>query len=94
VALIILHQFSSGNYLLFYNEVKNKNMNFGLIKRDTENINSTAKQFAEIEKIIIFGSRAKGTNKKGSNVDLALKGKNISRKAVNRFRAILNIVKV
>ncbi|WP_442765013.1 nucleotidyltransferase family protein [Sulfurospirillum cavolei] len=34
-------------------------------------------QFDAIEEVILFGSRARGTHKKASDVDLAIKGKNI-----------------
>ena len=34
--------------------------------------------FAEIESVILFGSRAKGTHKKGSDVDLVISGEALS----------------
>lgn len=65
-------------------------MNFDLNKLDKKDIESALKNFPEIEKAIIFGSRAMGNNKKGSDVDLAISGKNISEKTVLRLRAMLN----
>jgi predicted nucleotidyltransferase len=46
----------------------------GLLARDQALILSAIKMFPEIEQVILFGSRAKGTYKKGSDVDLAIKG--------------------
>ncbi len=51
------------------------NETFGLRKKDLENIISILKKYTEIEEAIVFGSRAKGNYKNGSDVDIALKGK-------------------
>ena len=42
-------------------------MNFGLEQRDIDNIQNALVQFPEIEQALIFGSRAKGNSKPGSN---------------------------
>ncbi len=42
--------------------------------------------FPEIEEAIIFGSRAMGNYKKGSDIDLALKGDRVSRATLNKLR--------
>lgn len=44
---------------------------FGLID---ESMKWAIKVFPEIEEVIIFGSRAKGTNKPRSDIDFAIKG--------------------
>jgi len=44
----------------------------------------------EICDIIIFGPRAKGNFKKGSDIDLAIKGKNISFELVAGLKTIFN----
>ena len=51
---------------------------FGLLEKDIKYIIDTLSKFPEIEKGIIFGSRAIGNYKKGSDIDLALIGKNIT----------------
>jgi predicted nucleotidyltransferase len=51
---------------------------FGLIDSDIEYLKSVFSSFNSIEQVIIFGSRAKGNYKNGSDVDIALKGKNIT----------------
>ena len=65
-------------------------MNHGLQKRDIENIVKASGELPEIEEVILFGSRAKGTHKKASDVDMAIKGKDISEKTVKRLSARLN----
>ncbi|WP_204226487.1 nucleotidyltransferase domain-containing protein [Clostridium botulinum] len=53
---------------------------FGLLERDIKYINEVLDKFEEIEKAIIFGSRAMGNYKKGSDVDIAIIGKNVTNK--------------
>lgn len=53
-------------------------MNFGLKQSDIEYIVDVIKKFPEIEKAVIFGSRAKGNHKAGSDVDIAIYGENIT----------------
>jgi predicted nucleotidyltransferase len=65
-------------------------MKFGLLKRDFEYINKAINNFSDIKKVIIFGSRAMGNFKKGSDVDLALIGENINRETVVRLSGLLN----
>jgi len=53
-------------------------MNFGLRESDLAYIIHVLKDFREIEKAVIFGSRAKGNFKPGSDVDIAVYGENIT----------------
>jgi predicted nucleotidyltransferase len=53
-------------------------MNFGLSNKQYEQINSLLCANLEIESVVIYGSRAKGTHKPYSDVDLTIIGKNIS----------------
>jgi predicted nucleotidyltransferase len=49
------------------------------LKEDTlEQIINVFARIPKIEEVIIFGSRAMGTHRKGSDIDLALKGKDIN----------------
>lgn len=52
--------------------------NFGLSTNDINKINSIFKQYPEINEVLIFGSRAKGNFRDNSDIDLAIKGKNVS----------------
>ncbi len=65
-------------------------MKFGLRQRDIKNIQKAVKDFPEIEKVIIFGSRAMGNYKNGSDIDIAIKGHKISRQITTRFTGMLN----
>jgi predicted nucleotidyltransferase len=64
-------------------------MKYGLRSDDMEYIISSLSKFSEIEKASIFGSRAKGNNKPGSDVDIALYGKKVSFDTVSRLHSIL-----
>ena len=67
-----------------------KTIEFGLLKRDLDFIIRALNQFPEVEKATIFGSRAMGNYKRGSDIDLAISGKNINYKTVTRLSSILN----
>lgn len=47
--------------------------NFGLSEKVKKEISGFAKLYG-VEKVILFGSRARGTNSKRSDIDLAVKG--------------------
>lgn len=64
-------------------------MNSGLRDEDLNNIITIMQQFSEIEKAAIFGSRAKGNYKPGSDVDIAIWGNDISFSTLSRLHAIL-----
>lgn len=51
-----------------------KHNDFGLAEEATKWIIRVIKVFPEIDEVIIFGSRAKGTNEPGSDIDFAIKG--------------------
>lgn len=63
---------------------------YGLLDRDFKYIKEAIKNYSEIDEVIIFGSRAMGNHKKGSDVDIALKGMDVSRKTVIRLADDLN----
>lgn len=51
---------------------------FGLTDKDLQFIVEVMKDYPQIDEAIIFGSRALQTYRKGSDIDLALKGKDIA----------------
>lgn len=65
---------------------------FGLLDRDIKYINEALRKFEEVEKAVIFGSRAMGNYKKGSDVDLAIMGEKITSKTLFMLNDYLNEV--
>ena len=49
----------------------------GLSETELSTLREVFTKFDAIEEVILFGSRARGTHQKASDVDLAIKGKNI-----------------
>lgn len=64
-------------------------MSFGLCATDLRYIMDTLKKFPEIKKAAIFGSRAKGNYKPGSDVDIAIWGEEVTFNTVSRLRSLL-----
>lgn len=62
----------------------------GLGPRDIASIQKALGSFPAVEQAMVFGSRAKGTHKKASDVDLAVKGSGITDDMIKRLSAILN----
>lgn len=63
---------------------------FGFLERDFKYIKMALSEFKEIDEAIIFGSRAMGNYKKGSDVDMAILGSEITRKTILRLSDLLN----
>lgn len=69
---------------------QNKTNLGGLTENDIKVITGILEQQAEVEQAILFGSRAKGNYKNGSDVDIALKGRNINFKTTSHISYLLN----
>jgi len=65
-------------------------MAFGLTEKDIKLIRNVIKMHSEIEEVVVFGSRAMGNYKNGSDVDLAIKGIGVSLRTISRLGAQLN----
>jgi predicted nucleotidyltransferase len=63
---------------------------FGLLERDMDLIIKALRNFKEIDQALIFGSRAIGNYKKGSDVDIAIFGEKITRKTMSNLNELLN----
>lgn len=63
---------------------------FGLKNSDIEIIINLLKKHEEVEKAVVFGSRAKGTYKNGSDLDIALFGKLVSFQTINKLSYVFN----
>ena len=53
-------------------------MKYGLPELTIEKLNSVFAKFPEIREVIIYGSRAKGNFREGSDIDLTLKGEDLT----------------
>lgn len=65
-------------------------MKHGISKKSFELIVNVLKGIPEIEKVAIFGSRAMGNYKKGSDIDMVLYGKCVTPEMVNNISVTLN----
>ena len=60
-------------------------MKFGLSDTVIKELQDVFRRYANIKKVLIFGSRSKGNYRAGSDIDLAVIGKDID------YRLILNL---
>ena len=60
-------------------------MKFGLSDTVIQELQDVFRRYANIEKVLIFGSRSKGDYRAGSDIDLAVIGKDID------YRLLLNL---
>lgn len=50
------------------------NTRFGLDEEDINKMIDVLKRYGEVKEVVIYGSRAKGTQRSGSDIDLTLTG--------------------
>lgn len=67
-------------------------MKYGLSQRNMNDMGKAFTQFPEIEQVILFGSRAKGNYRLGSDVDITIKGPMLTHRHINRLSDLLNEV--
>jgi len=67
-------------------------MRFGLTREDLDHLCKAFSSIPEIEEVVVFGSRAMSTQKRGSDVDLAIKGKGLDPATVAHLHFILEEV--
>ena len=58
-------------------------MRFGLHEKSIEKINNVLARHARVEKAVLYGSRAKGCFKPGSDIDLSLYGEGLTSKDID-----------
>jgi predicted nucleotidyltransferase len=63
---------------------------FGLLDSDIAYLTQLFIKHAEIQYVIVFGSRAKGNYKNGSDVDVAIKSQSLSNEELNTIDNELN----
>jgi len=62
-------------------------MKFGLSVNTIDRINSVFKKYPEIEQVVIYGSRAKGNYREGSDIDITLKGENLNDRILSKVKS-------
>jgi len=60
-------------------------MDSGLSEGDIKTITAVLKKFPTVEAAFLYGSRAMGTFRKGSDIDIALKGEQLSADTCSRI---------
>jgi predicted nucleotidyltransferase len=65
-------------------------MQHGLKKETVKKINNIFIKYTEVEEVILYGSRAKGNYRPGSDVDLTLKGNKLNLKLLNKINLNLD----
>lgn len=60
-------------------------MNIGIPSEHLKKIKKIFQKYPQIQGVILFGSRAKGNPREGSDIDLALKGKNIDSRLLTQI---------
>lgn len=71
-------------------KMKIDEIQFGLSTDRYERIVGVLSRFPSIDEVIIFGSRALGTYAPASDIDLALKGRNIRHADILKLRGLLD----
>ena len=65
-------------------------MRFGLKESVLDQISSVFEASGEVDEAILYGSRAKGCHKLGSDIDITLKGDALTLKELNRISLALD----
>mgnify|MGYP000998800959 CR=1 FL=1 len=65
-------------------------MKFGLKQEDLDYIIDAISRFEEIEKAAMFGSRAMGNSKLGSDIDIAIYGDKVDMNTVAKLKYVLD----
>lgn len=65
-------------------------MPYGLTDKELQTLQALFTANARIERVILYGSRAKGTHKPFSDVDIVLIGEGLTRTDINRLYAAID----
>jgi predicted nucleotidyltransferase len=69
---------------------RHENMPFGLPERTADDIRRFLKGWPEAERVTIFGSRATGTWRYNSDIDLCIRGKSLNAEIFERIQRGFN----
>ncbi|MDB5088915.1 MAG: hypothetical protein JWR09_2909 [Mucilaginibacter sp.] len=65
-------------------------MKYGLSLNNLDKIVDIFKQFPEVEAALLYGSRAKGSYKQSSDIDISLKGKKLNLSSLSKINNMLD----
>jgi uncharacterized protein len=65
-------------------------MPYGLSQETIDRIRFVFGRFKEVEEVVLYGSRAKGNFRSGSDVDLTLKGEGLDLKLLNKIGLVVD----
>ncbi len=65
-------------------------MRFGLKEETIQKINTVFASFPEVDEAILYGSRAKGNYKPGSDIDITLKGNGLKLDVENKIGLLID----
>ena len=65
---------------------KGKN-SFGLSDRDVKTLQDIFKKYPDVKNVFVFGSRAKGTYKQGSDIDLAIMNEGVQDMFIRKMKS-------
>jgi predicted nucleotidyltransferase len=65
-------------------------MNYGLKENTISSINQIFSKHPEVEKVLVYGSRAKGNFRNGSDIDLTLQGEKLTLSILNKINIELD----
>ncbi|MDR9498542.1 MAG: nucleotidyltransferase domain-containing protein [Hydrogenovibrio sp.] len=63
---------------------------FGLPEATKNAMNAVFERHPEIRRVVIYGSRAKGTQRRGSDIDLTLQGKGVDDRVLSQVQVGLD----
>ena len=63
---------------------------YGISQRSFDLLLKTFKGFPEVDQVLLFGSRAKGNYRPGSDIDLAIKGKEVGPDLIFKLKSTFN----
>lgn len=61
-------------------------MRFGLSEYTIDKIHAVFRKYPEVRQVIIYGSRAKGNFREGSDIDITMKGDNLTFSVLSRIQ--------
>ncbi len=65
--------------------METETLKFGLKQTTIDKINGVFRLHPEIEKVVIYGSRAKGNYRPGSDIDITLFGEKVTRDTLSKL---------